>query len=369
MAQPDLYKVLGVDKKTSAADIKKAYRKLARENHPDQNPGDEAAEERFKQVSAAYDILGDPEKRKQYDSGGMFSGGGPGGGPGGVPFDPSTFGDIFSSFFGGDEPRGRAGRPRPARGRDLETEVRLSFDQSLAGIQVPVTLSIPGACSSCHGTGAAAGTSPKVCSSCQGRGIDSQGQGLFSISQPCSRCQGSGTIIEDPCRSCGGSGQVEKTKKLKVNIPAGVKEGSRVRIAGRGEPGSNGGPDGDLYVITRVAASSIFRRKGDNVEVEVPLTIPEQLLGAEVEVPTLDGRKTLRVPPGTRSGSVQRLRGEGPPRLGAGKKDARGDIHYRFDVDVPDKLTDEQSELVEKLSETMDSSNPRAKLFSGESAS
>ena len=236
MAQPDLYKVLGVDKKTSAAEIKKAYRKLARENHPDQNPGNEAAEERFKQVSAAYDILGDPEKRKQYDSGGMFSG--------------------------------------------------------------------------------------------------------------------------------GGGGQVEKTKRLKVNIPAGVKEGSRVRIAGRGEPGSNGGPDGDLYVITRVAPSSIFRRKGDNVEVEVPLTVPEQLLGAEVEVPTLDGRKTLRVPPGTRSGSVQRLRGEGPPRLGAGKKETRGDIHYRFVVEVPSELTEEQSELVAKLSETMNGGDPRAKLFS-----
>ncbi len=361
MAQPDLYKVLGVGKKDSAADIKKAYRKLARENHPDQNPGDDAAEERFKQVSAAYDILGDPEKRKQYDSGGIFSGGG--NGPGGVPFDASSFGDIFSSFFGGNEQRGRAGRPRGARGRDLETEVRLSFDQSLAGIQVPVILSIPGPCDSCHGTGAAAGTSPKVCSSCQGRGIDSQGQGLFSISQPCARCQGSGTIIEEPCRSCGGSGQVEKTKRLKVNIPAGVKEGSRVRIAGRGEPGRNGGPDGDLYVITRVAPSAIFRRKGDNVEVEVLLTVPEQLLGAELEVPTLDGRKTLRVPAGTRSGSVQRLRGEGPPRLGAGKKTTRGDIHYRFVVDVPKTLTEEQSELVTKLSVTMKGENPRAKLF------
>ena len=367
MAQPDLYKTLGVDKKSSPEEIKKAYRKLAREYHPDRNPGDAKAEERFKEVSAAYDVLSDADKRKQYDSGRLFGGGGPGGGPGGFPggqgFDPSSFGDILSNLFGGaaggGQQRGR-GRPRPDRGHDLEAEVSLSFDQSLAGVQVPLTLTMSAACPTCHGTGAKPGTSPKVCPVCQGRGVESEGQGLFSISQPCSRCGGTGAVIEEPCATCSGAGQTRQARRLRVNVPAGVKDGSRVRIAGKGEPGRNGGPNGDLYVITRVSPSRLFRRKGDNVEVEVPLTIAEALRGAEIEVPTLSGRKTLRVPPGTKHGTVQRLRGEGPPRLG-GKP--AGDIHYRFLIDMPTELTEEQSELVEKLSQTMNGTDPRAALF------
>jgi molecular chaperone DnaJ len=367
----DLYKILGVDKKASADEIKKAYRKLAREYHPDANPGDAKAEERFKEISAAYDVLSDAEKRKQYDRGGLFGGfggaGGPGGpgGPAGPGFDPSNLGDLFSNLFGGGGgggtgPRGGRGRPRPDRGRDLETEVSLSFEQSISGIQVPLTLTMAGPCATCHGTGARPGTAPKVCPRCQGRGVESEGQGLFSISQPCSQCRGTGTVIEDPCATCSGSGQVEQAKRLRVNVPAGVKDGSRVRIAGKGEPGRNGGPNGDLYVITRVTASPVFQRKGDNVVVEVPLTIPEAVRGAEVEVPTLTGSKTLRVPPGTKHGTVQRLRGEGPPRLG-GK--GAGDIHYRFLIEVPQELDEEQSELFAKLSETMDGSHPRAALF------
>ncbi len=211
MAQPDLYKVLGVDKKATPEEIKKAYRKLAREFHPDTNAGDEKAEERFKQISAAYDILSDPEKRKQYDRNGLlgaFGGGGGGAGGGGQGFDPSSFGDIFSNLFGGEggTRTGARGRPRPERGGDLEAEVRLSFDQSLTGIQVPLTLTMAGPCETCHGTGAKPGTTPKVCPRCQGRGVESQGQGLFSISQPCSRCHGTGTVIEDPCATCGGAG-------------------------------------------------------------------------------------------------------------------------------------------------------------------
>lgn len=367
MAQPDLYKTLGVGKKASADEIKKAYRRLAREYHPDRNPGDAKAEERFKEVSAAYDVLSDPDKRKQYDSGRLFGPGGPGGfgaGPGGAGFDPSSFGDILSNLFGGGGPGGGAGRargrPRPDRGRDLEAEVGLSFDQSLTGVQVPLTLTLGAACPTCHGTGAKPGTSPKVCPQCQGRGIESEGQGLFSISQPCSRCGGTGTVIEHPCATCSGSGQTQQARRLRVNVPAGVKDGSRVRIAGKGEPGRNGGPNGDLYVITRVTPSRVFKRKGDNVEVEVPLTIAEALRGAEIEVPTLGGRKTLRVPSGTKHGTVQRLRGEGPPRLGS---KGAGDIHYRFLIDIPSELTDEQSELVEKLSQTMNGTDPRAKLF------
>jgi molecular chaperone DnaJ len=356
VAQRDLYSVLGVDKKASPEEIKKSYRKLARKYHPDRNPGDSQAEERFKEVSAAYDVLGDPDKRKQYDRGGMFAGGA--GGPGG--FDTGSFSDILSNLFGGGG-AGRTGQrgPRAERGRDLEVEVSISFEQSVEGAQVPLTVPTSQMCGTCRGTGAKPGTAPKVCPRCQGRGIESQGQGLFSISQPCSRCGGTGAIIEDPCPTCQGSGAVRTLKKYRVNIPAGVRDGSRVRLAGKGEPGRSGGPAGDLYVITRVSDSPIFKRKGDNVEVEVPLTIPEAIRGAEVEVPTLSGRKKLRVPAGTNHGTVQRLRGEGPARLG-GK--GRGDIHYRFVIDVPASLSDEQSEAVEKLSQVMNG-NPRARLF------
>lgn len=363
MAQKDLYATLGVDKKASPEAIKKAYRKLARDFHPDRNPDDTRAEERFKEISAAYDVLGDAEKRKEYDRAGSLGGFGPGaGGFPGAGFDTGSFSDVLSDLFGRGGARAGAPRtPRPERGRDLEAEVSLDFNQAITGVQVPLSLSTTDACGTCHGTGAKPGTAPKVCPRCQGRGIESEGQGLFSISQPCSQCHGTGAVIEDPCPTCKGAGRVRESKRLKVNIPAGVREGSRVRIAGRGESGRNGGPPGDLYVITRVAPSRIFKRKGDHVEVEVPLSIPEAVRGAEVEVPTLDGRKTLRVPPGTRHGTVQRLRGEGPPRLGA--KAARGDIHYRFLIDVPSELSDEQSELIDKLSAAMNGDDPRAVLF------
>jgi molecular chaperone DnaJ len=365
VAQRDLYGVLGVDRKASPEEIKKAYRKLARRYHPDTNPDDKQAEERFKEISAAYDVLGDPDKRKQYDRGGLFAGAGrPGGagGPGG--FDAGSFSDILSNLFGGGAGGGTAGRtsqrgPRAERGRDLEAEVSISFEQAIGGAQIPLTVPTSQMCNTCRGTGAKPGTAPKVCPRCQGRGIESQGQGLFSISQPCSQCGGTGAIIEDPCPTCHGAGSVRTVKKYRVNIPAGVRDGSRVRLAGKGEPGRSGGPAGDLYVITHVSESPVFKRKGDHVEVEVPLTIPEAIRGAEVEVPTLSGRKTLRVPAGTKHGTVQRLRGEGPARL-SGK--GSGDIHYRFVIEVPANLSDEQSEAVEKLSEVMNG-NPRARLF------
>jgi molecular chaperone DnaJ len=369
------YQVLGVDKKASPEEIKKAYRKLARQYHPDRNPGDEKAEERFKEVQGAYDILSDPEKRKQYDRGSLFGvgGGGAGGGPGGAGgfggFDVGDFGDILSNIFNrGGAAGGPAGarRPRQERGRDLEAEVSISFPQAMEGAQIPLSVPTSATCPTCHGTGAKPGTQPKVCPKCQGRGIESEGQGLFSISQPCSRCNGAGTVIDDPCPTCHGSGAQRTIKKYRVNIPAGVKEGSRVRLAGKGEAGRNGGPPGDLYVITHVSTSPIFERRGDNLEVEVPLTIPEAIRGADVEVPTLNGRKKLRVPPGTKSGTVQRLRGEGPPKLGTGRGSAsRGDIHYRFVIDVPASLSKEQSEAVDKLSEVMNG-DPRARLFAAE---
>ena len=365
------YQVLGVDKKATPEEIKKAYRKLARQYHPDRNPGDEKAEERFKEVQAAYDVLGDGEKRKQYDRGGMFGMGGRGpGGPAGegagFGFDVGGFGDILSNLFGGGAgPTAGTRRPRQERGRDLEAEVSITFAQAMEGAQIPLSVPTTAPCPTCRGTGAKPGTQPKVCPKCQGRGIESQGQGLFSISQPCSRCNGAGTVIDEPCPTCAGSGAQRTIKKYRVNIPAGVKEGSRVRLAGKGEAGRNGGPPGDLYVITHVSPSPVFHRRGDNLEVEVPLTIPEAIRGADVEVPTLNGRKKLRVPPGTKSGTVQRLRGEGPPKLGSrGGHGSRGDIHYRFVIDVPASLSKEQSEAVDKLSEVMNG-NPRARLFAG----
>jgi molecular chaperone DnaJ len=368
-SRPDYYKILGVGKNASDEEIKKAYRKLARQYHPDRNPGDKKAEERFKEISQAHDVLSDPDKRKAYDRGtgpfGFATGGGGG-------FDPGAFGgsfsDILSNLFGsgGGAQRGpggrqgdvRSGRAAP-RGRDLETEVSLTFDQAVNGAQVPLAVPTSKACATCHGTGAKPGTTPKVCPVCDGRGVEAQSQGIFSISQPCSNCGGSGTVIEDPCATCHGSGAQRSVRRLRVNIPAGVHDGSRVRLAGKGEAGARGSQAGDLYVITRVSGSPVFKWAGDNLEVEVPLTIPEAMQGAVVEVPTLNGSKRLRVAPGTKHGTVQRLRGEGPPRLG-GK--GRGDIHYRFLIDVPEKLTAEQQDAVDRLSRVMNG-DPRAKLF------
>jgi molecular chaperone DnaJ len=364
----DYYKTLGVDKKATAEEIKKSYRKLARQYHPDRNPDDKQAEARFKEISQAHDVLGDPEKRKQYDSGsGPFAtGAGPGGGFGGFgnfDFDASSMGDILSNLFGGSGGARRPrGKPRVERGTDLEAQVSITFDQAVSGAQVPLQVPMHATCPTCRGTGAKPGTTPTVCPRCEGRGIETQGQGMFSISQPCSRCGGAGTVIEDPCPTCQGVGAVRTVKRLRVNIPAGVRDGSRIRLAGKGEPGPGGGPPGDLYLITHVAPSPLFARKGEHLEVEVPLSIPEALRGAEVQVPTLSGTKTLRVRPGTAHGTVQRLRGEGPPKLGSADQGARGDIHYRFVIDVPENLSKEQEQAVEALSQTL-GANPRAGLF------
>ena len=367
-AVEDPYKTLGVDKKASDDEIKKAYRKLARENHPDRNPGDPAAEERFKEIQEAYGILSDPDKRKQFDAGGGLFGGF-GGGAGG--FDPGAFrggfggfGDILSDILGGrggGAPGGPGGGRNPGqqRGRDLEAEVHLSFSQAMEGAQVPVTVPMSAPCHTCRGTGARPGTTPSVCPRCQGRGIESQGQGLFSISQPCPECAGTGTKIEDPCPTCAGRGQTRQVKRYKANIPAGVRDGSRVRLAGKGEPGLRGGPAGDLYVVTRVDDSAVFRRRGADLELEVPITIVEAIRGGTVEVPTLNGTKRIRVPAGTQHGTVQRLRGEGPPKLGGR---GRGDIRYRLVVDVPSSLSREQERAVEELAEVMHD-DPRADLL------
>ena len=367
-ASKNPYDVLGVDKKAPDEEIKKAYRKLARQYHPDRNPGDARAEERFKEIQEANSILSDPEKRKAYDSGGGIFGSG---------FDPGAFrtagggfggglGDIISDLFGNATGRGGgAGAGAAPRGRDLETEVNISFQQAMDGAQVSVTVPMSAPCPTCRGTGAKPGTTPRVCSRCHGRGVEQESQGLFSISQPCALCGGTGTEIDDPCPTCNGQGQTRQVKRYRANIPAGVRDGSRVRLAGKGEAGPRGGPSGDLYVITRVAGSPLFTRRGDNLEVSVPITIPEAIRGATIEVPTLGGSKRIRVAPGTQHGTLQRLRGEGPPRL-SGK--GRGDIHYRLVIDVPRSLSREQREAVDDLANVFDE-DPRERILSDRKAS
>lgn len=364
----DLYGVLGVSKKASQEEIKKAHRKLVRQYHPDRNPDDKAAEDKFKEIQAAYDILGDEEKRKQYDSGGgMFGGFGQGGGSpfgqGGAqgnPFGqgaPSGFGDIFSTIFS----RGGSDSAGPERGRDLETDARISFDDAMTGTQLTVTIPKSERCPTCSGSGAEPGTSPETCPRCDGRGVEAQGQGFFSISQPCPQCQGTGQIIPSPCHTCGGSGLTHQTKRYKVNIPAGVKDGTRIRVAGKGEAGVRGAPSGDLFVTIQVAPSPVFKRLDDgNLEVEVPISVSEAMRGGTIEVPTLSGTKRIRVQAGTQNGAIQRLRGEGPPKAG-GK--SRGDIRYRLNLVIPKELTDDQRRAVDQLAEALNGDDPRAELL------
>jgi molecular chaperone DnaJ len=347
-AVKDLYGALGVSKGASQDEIKKAYRKLARQYHPDANPGDASAEERFKEVQGAYDVLSDPEKRKQYDRFGSSNGRGPG--PGGINFegfdlgDLGDLGDIFGGLFGA---RGRAQQqPRGQRGSDLEVEVRLSFDDSLKGVETTIPVQLETACRECNGSGAKPGTAPKLCPECQGRGVVSESQGLFALSQPCPRCRGNGTVIEDPCPNCRGTGRERRTKRYTVKIPAGVKDGSRIRLRGKGEAGWGGAEAGDLYVVTRVALSDTYTRRGDDLVVEVPVTYPEATLGAKVEVPTPDGPVTVKVKPGTEDGTLLRVKGRGAPKL---KDSGRGNVLARVKLTVPKKLSKKERELIEEL--------------------
>ncbi len=352
-----LYETLGVPKKASADEIKKAYRKLAREYHPDRNPGDKAAEERFKEVQSAYDVLSDPEKRKQYDTFGSVNGRGPaGGGPTNANFD---FGDL-GDFLGGIFNRGGAQqqRPRGMRGADIEADVRLSFEDSLKGVETRIPVEVETACSECAGTGAKPGTSPTICPECNGRGVLAESQGLFALSQPCPRCRGNGTVIEDPCPRCHGSGRERRTKRYTVKIPAGVKDGTRIRLKGKGEPGSGGGPPGDLYVVTRVEPSPLYERRGDDLVVNVPVTYAEAALGASVEVPTPEGAVSLKVPAGSEDGKLLRIRGRGAPKL---KGSGRGDLLARVRVTVPKKLSKKERELLEEL-QKVSGENPREGL-------
>jgi molecular chaperone DnaJ len=363
----DYYQVLGVPKNATAAEIKKAYRKLAQQFHPDANPGNKDAEDRFKEISSAYDVVGDAEKRKSYDQVREMatSGYGPGGagptgwpgGPGAVHYETVDFdiGDLLRGFGGGGRGRQRQ-QQRPQRGADLETDVEVSFDRAMTGTTVPVKISGPAVCQVCRGSGAEPGTSPTTCATCAGAGSVSVNQGFFSMERPCPECRGAGRIIEHPCATCRGTGAERRTRKFQVKVPAGVRDGARIKLAGRGEPGPAGGQAGDLYVKVRVGRHPVFGRKGDNLTVELPISFPEAALGANVEVPTLNGPVTLKVPAGTTAGKTFRVRGKGAP-----KKGGHGDLLVTVIVDVPSKLSREEKQLLKQLQDAQKES-PRKRL-------
>ncbi|HEY2327861.1 MAG TPA: molecular chaperone DnaJ [Gaiellaceae bacterium] len=345
MANSSPYETLGVAKNATPDEIKKAYRKLVRDVHPDRNPG---KEERFKEVQSAYDTLSDPEKRKQYDRFGSANGRGPGGAqPGATTFDFGDFdlGDIFGGLFGGGG-NARQQPQRGQRGNDVEVEVRLSFEDALQGVQTTVPVQLELACHTCHGTGAAPGTVPVVCPQCHGSGTVATSQGLFALQQPCPRCRGMGSIVETPCPTCHGAGRERRTKRYTVKIPAGVKDGTRIKLKGKGEAGYGGAPAGDLYVVTRVEPSKIYERRGDDLVVVVSLTYSTAALGGSVQVPTPEGPVSLKVPAGSEDGKLLRIKGRGAPRL---KGSGKGDVLARVHIEVPKRMNKKQRELLEEL--------------------
>jgi molecular chaperone DnaJ len=346
--EKDYYKVLGVVSTASDKEITRAYRKLAKEHHPDANPG---SEERFKEISAAYDVLGDAEKRKEYDEvrrhgpvGGGF------GTPGGGTFrmeDMGDLSDLFGGLFGGG---GRTRTQRgPQRGADMEAQLHLSFQDAVHGVTTSVNVPQEVRCSNCRGSGAAPGTKTHTCPRCGGTGSLNDNQGLFSLSTVCPDCVGRGTLFDTPCPVCHGTGTEQKVRSIKVRIPAGVDDGQRIRVKGRGAPGQGMAPPGDLYVVVHVAAHDVFGRSGRNLTITVPITFPEAALGTTMTVPTLDSKVTLKVPAGTPSGQVLRVRGRGVPS-GSGRNGAKaGDLLVKVEVVVPSELTDEQREALESL--------------------
>ena len=360
-----LYDTLGVAKNASQDEIKKAYRKLARQYHPDRNPGDDAAEAKFKEVQAAYDILSDSDKRKQYDAFGNGRVTGAGGAPFNVDFgniDFGDLGDLFGGLFGRGARGGTRGRQTAEKGADIEAVVNLSFEDSLRGLQTQIPVELETACSKCGGTGAQPGTAPVICPECNGRGVRAESQGLFALSQPCPRCRGNGTVIEQPCDKCRGTGRERRTKRYTVKVPAGVKDGTRIRLKGKGEAGFGGGPPGDLYVVTHVAPSRLYERRGEaDLIVDVPVTYAEAALGASVEVPSPYGeRLSIKVPPGSETGKLLKLKAHGAPKLKGGGK---GDLLARLRVTVPKKLTKKQRELLEEYAKASGEA-PREEVFS-----
>lgn len=385
----DFYQTLGVSKDASQDEVRKAFRKLAREYHPDKNPGDKAAEEKFKEINQAYETLSDKEKRAQYDEllkYGAFGPGGsfrPGQGARGQGFDPRIFqqwqqqqgdqgfgvgdlGDILSNLFGGGAGAGAGGfggartrRQTSQRGADMQVAITISFEDALNGISVRVPVEKSETCVTCHGSGAAPGTTPQVCPQCNGRGTIARNQGVFAMSQPCSRCGGAGTIIETPCATCKGTGVTQQIRRYAVKVPAGVKDGSKIRIKGRGEAGLRGGPAGDLYVVVHVREDDLFKRRGDDFILEVPVTYPEAALGATVRIPTPGGGSVaLKVPAGSRDGRLLRVRGKGATRLKGG---GHGDLLARLRIEVPARPNKEQRKLLDELGKIQP--DPRAELF------
>ncbi len=338
-----LYETLGVPKTASQDEIKKAYRKLVREVHPDTNPGNE---ERFKDVQSAYDILSDPEKRSQYDRFGAAANGAGPGPAAGTTFDFGDFdlGDLFGGIF--NRGGGSRQQQRGQRGNDVEVQVQVSFEDALKGVQTTVPVQLELACHTCHGTGAAPGTTPITCPECNGSGVVATSQGLFALQQPCPRCHGMGSIVEKPCPTCKGAGRERRTKRYTVKIPAGVKDGTRIKLKGKGEAGYGGAPAGDLYVVTRVEPSKIYERKGDDLIVTVPVTFTTAALGGSVDAPTPEGTVLLKIPSGTEDGKLLRIKGRGAPKLKGGGK---GDVIARVRIEVPKKLSKKQRELLEQL--------------------
>jgi molecular chaperone DnaJ len=346
VSKRDYYEVLGVSRDAGPEELKKAYRKLALEHHPDRNPGDAAAEERFKEASEAYAVLSDPEKRRQYDRFGFDGlGGGAGGFPGGFGDFTDLFNDLFGDLFGG---RAGSRRGRGQRGADLRYNLEIDLADVLEGREVTLDLPRMTACGTCRGSGARPGRGPERCPRCGGSGQAIFQQGLFRISRPCETCRGEGWVVRDPCPDCRGAGRVEGQKTLKVRVPAGVDEGMRLRVAGEGEAGIAGGPPGDLYVVIRLRPHPFFEREGGDLHCEVPVPFVQAVLGAEIEVPTLEGKVSLRVPEGTQNGRVLRLRGRGLPTVGSA---SRGDQLVRIFVEVPTKLTERQRELLQQFAE------------------
>jgi len=362
----DFYAVLGVPQNATQAEIKKAYRKLAQTLHPDANHDDASAAERFKAVSEAYSVVGNEEKRKEYDdlrqlaASGGFNGGG-GGFPGGFTFgagDVGDFDDIIRQVFGGA--RGGGGRARAARkGADLEAEVHLSFEDALAGVTTTLRVTGDGPCDTCGGSGARPGTAPQRCPQCEGAGAVAVDQGMFSMSQPCPTCSGRGAVVDDPCATCHGSGRQVKPREIRARIPAGVRDGAVIRLAGRGGPGVNGGKPGDLFVRVVVAPHPVFGRKGDDVTLDVPITYAEAALGMRLRVPTPDGgATTIKIPTGTASGRTFRVRGKGAPN----RSSVTGDLLVTVTVVVPTAPSARERELLEELKQH-DDDDIRGHLF------
>jgi molecular chaperone DnaJ len=367
----DYYKVLGVSKDAKAADIKKAFRKIARENHPDQHPGDKKAEQRFKEASEAHDILSDPDKRKEYDEARSLLGGyrfQRSGSTGGNPMEDlfrgfqtgsTNIGDIFSNLFDTSS-RARTTTRAARRGADVEGEVTIGFVEAVDGATVGVQMVSEEPCPTCRGTGAKAGSVPRVCPACQGSGVQTGAGGSFSLSEPCNECHGRGLVVDDPCPTCHGSGRAKSGKTMQVRIPSGVSDGQRIRIKGKGSPGEGGGAAGDLYVTVHVKPHSVFGRSGANLTVAVPVTYSEATLGAEIEVPTLKGGPVkLRIPPNTPNGRTFRVRGKGVPKANG----EHGDLLATVEVTVPKKLSDEALAALDQFKTLAGEANPREKLF------